>query len=71
MNGPTITVTANGRPVELPVGATLADLVATLGLAGTVTAAEHNGTAVARADHAATPLAAGDRVELVRVMAGG
>lgn len=72
--GPTvtgITVTANGQPVELPVGATLGDLLYALDLAGRVAAAEHNGVAVARSDHAGTTLADGDRVELVRVMAGG
>lgn len=66
-----ITVTANGRPVELPDGATLADLIATLDLTGRVAAAERNGVAVARADHATTALADGDHVELVRVLAGG
>jgi sulfur carrier protein len=66
-----ITVTANGRPVQLGDGATLADLVAALDLEGRVAAAEHNGVAVCRADHAATALSDGDHIELVRVMAGG
>jgi thiamine biosynthesis protein ThiS len=66
-----VIVTANGHPIELPDGATLADLVATLDLEGRVAAAEHNGTAVARADHPTTKLSDGDHVELVRVMAGG
>ena len=66
-----ITVTANGRRVELSDGATLADLVAALHLEGRVAAAEHNGVAVPRADHATTALSDGDHLELVRVMAGG
>jgi sulfur carrier protein len=66
-----ITVTANGRGVELPDGATLADLVAALDLEGRVAAAEHNGIAVPRADHPTTELSDGDHIELVRVMAGG
>lgn len=66
-----ITVTANGRRVELPDGATLAHLVTALDLEGRVAAAEHNGVAVPRADHGTTELSDGDRIELVRVMAGG
>ena len=66
-----ITVTANGRPVELPDGATLADLVRALDLESRVAAAEHNGVAIPRSDHALTVLCQGDHVELVRVMAGG
>ena len=66
-----ITVTANGRRVELPDGSTLADLVAHLDLEGRVAAAEHNGAAIPRADHPTTKLSDGDHLELVRVMAGG
>ena len=67
-----ITVVANGRPVDLPDGATLAGLLDALGVpAKAVAAMEHNGEAVARADHGARSLADGDRVELVRAVAGG
>lgn len=67
-----ITVVANGRPVELPDGSTLAALLEVLGVpARAVAAMEHNGEAVARADHGVRPLADGDRVELVRAVAGG
>ncbi|HVW32689.1 MAG TPA: sulfur carrier protein ThiS [Acidimicrobiia bacterium] len=66
-----ITVVANGRTVELPEGATLAALLDTLGVpAKAVAAMEHNGEAVPRSEHART-LADGDRVELVRAVAGG
>jgi sulfur carrier protein len=67
-----ITVVANGRPVELPDGATLTGLLDTLGIPlKAVAAMEHNGEAVARADHGVLSLADGDRVELVRAVAGG
>ena len=67
-----ITVTANGRAVELPEGATLAELLDMLGVpAKAVAAMEHNGEAVARSAQAARSLADGDRVELVRAVAGG
>jgi sulfur carrier protein len=67
-----ITVVANGRPVELAEGSTLAGLLNTLGIpAKAVAALEHNGEPVPRADHAARSLSDGDRVELVRAVAGG
>jgi sulfur carrier protein len=67
-----ITVVANGRPVTLPDGATLVALLDALGVpARAVAAMEHNGQAVTRADHEARSLADGDRVELVRAVAGG
>jgi sulfur carrier protein len=67
-----ITVVANGRPVELPEGSTLTALLATLGIpVKAVAAMEHNGEPVARADHASRSLADGDRIELVRAVAGG
>ena len=67
-----ITVVANGRPVELPDGATLTALLATLGVpVKAVAAMEHNGEPVSRADQASRSLADGDRIELVRAVAGG
>lgn len=67
-----ITVFANGRPVELPEGATLARLIDALGLAGRqVAAVERNGEPVPRGAQAGCVLAHGDRVELVRAVAGG
>lgn len=67
-----ITVVANGRPVELPDGSTLTSLLDALGVpAKAVAAMEHNGEAVAHAERAARPLSDGDRVELVRAVAGG
>ena len=67
-----ITVLANGRPVELAEGTTLTGLLDALGLvAGQVAAVERNGEPVARSAFAACRLAGGDRVELVRAVAGG
>jgi sulfur carrier protein len=64
-------VIANGNPVSLDDGARLTDLLATLGLAEKWVVAERNGEAVNRADMATTLLAPGDRIELVRAVAGG
>jgi sulfur carrier protein len=66
-----VLVVANGTPTELPDGATLIDLLSALGLGAKWVVAERNGEAINRADMAATVLAEGDRVELVRAVAGG
>ena len=63
-------VIANGEPVALPDGARLTDLLVALGSGAKWVVAERNGDAVDRADMAAT-LADGDRIELVRAVAGG
>jgi sulfur carrier protein len=66
-----VVVIANGSPVALPEGAHLSDLLAALGLGAKWVVAERNGHAVDRADMPATALADGDRIELVRAVAGG
>ena len=64
-------VFANGDPVELADGATVDDLLGALGLAGRWVLVERNGVPVERAALATTVLAPGDKVELVRAVAGG
>lgn len=64
-------VLANGVPTHLPDGATLTDLLGVLHLGAKWVVAERNGEAVARAQMATTVLAEGDRIELVRAVAGG
>ncbi len=64
-------VTANGEAVEVPDGATVTDLLGVLGVGGRWVLVERNGEAVRRTDLATTRLAAGDRLELVRAVAGG
>ncbi len=64
-------VVANGDPVELAEGATVADLLDALGLAAKWVVAERNGEPVNRREVAETRLADGDRIELVRAVAGG
>jgi len=66
-----VKVTANGDPVELADGATVDDLLTALGLGGKWVVVERNREPVARADLANTVLADGDRIELVRAVAGG
>jgi sulfur carrier protein len=66
-----VTVVANGSPVELPAEATVEDLVQALGLGTKFVVAERNGEPVERRHMATTTLSDGDRVELVRAVAGG
>ncbi|HZQ85424.1 MAG TPA: sulfur carrier protein ThiS [Acidimicrobiales bacterium] len=64
-------VTANGRPVDLPDGATVATLIDRMGLGGRVIVVERNGEPVDRRAVSQTRLADGDRCEVVRAVAGG
>jgi sulfur carrier protein len=64
-------VVSNGEPVELPEGATVDDLLTQLGLGGRWVLVERNGEPVGRRELASTVLVDGDRLELVRAVAGG
>jgi sulfur carrier protein len=66
-----VQVTANGDPVDVTAGATVEDLLAQLGLGAKWVLVERNGEPVERADIPTTVLADGDRLELVRAVAGG
>ena len=62
---------ANGDPVEVADGSTVDDLLALLGLGGRWVLVERNGEPVERRHLSTTVLADGDRLELVRAVAGG
>ncbi|HZQ28992.1 MAG TPA: sulfur carrier protein ThiS [Acidimicrobiales bacterium] len=64
-------VLANGKPTDVPDGATVDDLLQQLRLGGRWVLVERNGEPVRREDLATTVLAEGDRLELVRAVAGG
>lgn len=64
-------VVVNGQPAELPDGTTAAALVERYGLRVGSVVVEHNGTALLRGELAGALLRDGDRVELVRAVAGG
>ena len=64
-------VIANGDEVELAEGATVDALLAKLGLGAKFIVVERNGEPVPRAARATTELRDGDRLELVRAVAGG
>ena len=67
----TLPITVNGAPRTVAAGATVADLVQDLGLGRGPVAVERNREVVPRASHAATALAAGDRIEVVTFFGGG
>ena len=64
-------VTANGDEVTLGDPSSVMDLLEHLGLGARWVLVERNGEPVDRADLAVTQLAEGDRLELVRAVAGG
>ncbi len=64
-------VQVNGEPRELAPGSTVAALLAALGLGDRPVAVERNAEIVPRARHASTPLADGDRLEVVQFVGGG
>ncbi|HET8900714.1 MAG TPA: sulfur carrier protein ThiS [Holophagaceae bacterium] len=61
----------NGAEREAPALATVAELSAWLGLPAFGTAIELNGAVIRRAEHQATPLREGDRLEIVKLVGGG
>jgi len=64
-------VIVNGKPREVAEGAVVTDLLAAMHLAEAPVVVERNGEIVRRADQAQTLLCAEDRLELVRLVAGG
>ncbi len=61
----------NGEDVTLPEGTTVRSLLDTLDLGSGPVAVERNGEVVPRALHPTTPLAEGDKVEVVHFVGGG
>jgi sulfur carrier protein len=66
-----VRVTANGNEIDLPDGAALTDLLERLGLGQKWVVVERNGEPVERAAMGSVALADGDRLEIVRAVAGG
>jgi len=66
-----VRLTVNGQDHEVPAGTTLPALLEQLGLRVGSVVVEHNGTALLRSELAGVELADGDRLELVRAVAGG
>ncbi len=67
----TVSVTANGRSYSVPTGTNVDAFVRARGLDPAFVIVERNGDPLERARYAGTVLAEGDRLELVRAVAGG
>ncbi len=65
------TVTANGRPIAAKLPCTIEQFLVAQGLLPRSVVVEHNGEAVAPSEFAKRPLRAGDRLEIVKIVAGG
>ena len=68
---PPMTIVANGRelPVESPCS--IEEFLVQQGLLPRSVVVEHKGEAVAPSEFAQRPLRAGDRLEIVQIVAGG
>lgn len=66
-----IAISLNGERREVPAGASVADLLALIGLDGRKVAVERNEEIVPRSLYAATALGAGDALEIVHFIGGG
>ena len=73
MNVPagSIQLQVNGEPHTAPAGQPLAELVAGFGLPPQAALVEHNGQALLRDEWTQVSLRDGDRLEILRVVAGG
>ncbi len=64
-------VTANGQRIEAQLPCSIADFLVAQKLLPRSVVVEHNGEAVAPSEFAQRELHAGDRLEIVKVVAGG
>lgn len=68
---PSVTIELNGQPRDVPIGTTIAALLADLGVEARRVAVELNLDVVPRARHAQRLVASGDRIEIVTLVGGG
>ena len=64
-------ISLNGEPVDTREAKTIAELIDRYQLPPQSILVEHNGFAAHRHEWAQRPLSEGDRIELIRVVAGG
>jgi sulfur carrier protein len=69
--GAVMQISVNGKPCEVELGATVATLLESMGLDPRRVAVERNLELAPRTEHAATKLAAGDKLEVVTLVGGG
>ena len=64
-------VTANGKPVEAKLPCSIEEFLVAQSLLPRSVVVEHNGEAVAPSEFSRRRLNAGDRLEIVKIVAGG
>lgn len=64
-------ITANGKPYQVDAGTTVASFIRSRGLDPRFVVVERNGEPLERTRYDDLELSAGDRLELVRAVAGG
>jgi thiamine biosynthesis protein ThiS len=64
-------VTANGKPIEATFPCSIEEFLTRQNLLPRSVVVEHNGEAVAPSEFARRQLRAGDRLEIVKIVAGG
>lgn len=64
-------VTANGKPVEVKLPCSVEEFLVAQKLLPRSVVVEHNGEAVAPSEFSQRQLNAGDRLEIVKIVAGG
>ena len=64
-------ITANGQPIATKLPCTIEAFLVAQGLLPRSVVVEHNGEAVAPSEFARRPLNDGDRLEIVKIVAGG
>jgi thiamine biosynthesis protein ThiS len=65
------TVTANGKPIEAKLPCSIETFLLAQNLLPRSVVVEHNGEAVAPSEFPRRELRAGDRLEIVKIVAGG
>ena len=66
-----VSVVANGKPRDIDDGITISDLLSEYGWRPEWVVVEYNGEPLERARYANVRLRAGDKLEIVRAVAGG
>ena len=64
-------VTANGKPVSAKLPASIEEFLVAQNLLPRSVVVEHNGNAVAPSEFSNRQLSAGDKLEIVKIVAGG
>ena len=64
-------IQANGREIDAPLPCSLEQFLISQNLRPNSVVVEHNGQAVSPSEFAERQLQAGDRLEIVRIVAGG